>query len=216
MYRVIETPGRYDRPMRTIICLGLIVGVAGCIAGCNNGNIPTRTVALDPSATTNRLVVNVDDESKISVRENGAILWAKGTPARIDDRGRILDRENKLIAWLRQDNIRLRGGKSIAIRTSQTGEIFLSHKAQRDAGFPVLEARVANDGAIVPGEGRVATMGMEGETSLQNRRLALLLLFMLRNDMLESSTNPGDASGSDGPQEPDPTESDSLELTPPD
>ena len=206
------------RPMRTIICVGL-VGVAGCITGCITGcnrDVVSRTVALQPEATTNRLVVKVDDDRKISVRENGAILWDRGTPARIDERGRILDRDNKLIAWLRQDNIRLRGGKSIPIRTSQSGEVFLSHKAQRDAGFEVLEARVAGDGGIVPGEGRVATMRIEGENSLQNRRLALLLLFMLRNDMLGDPANPGNSAGSAGPDEPEPSEpDDSLELDPP-
>ncbi|MCG8422249.1 MAG: hypothetical protein MJE77_30375 [Proteobacteria bacterium] len=144
----------------------------------------------DPETTTNRLVVRVDEESKISVRESGAILWSQGTPARIDDRGRVTDRWGKLLAWLHKDNIRLRGGASIPIRTGTGGEIFLSHKAQREAGLKVVEVRVYQDGSIAAGEGRVSTMSIESKNSPENRQLALLVLFMMYNGMLDEAANP--------------------------
>ena len=178
--------------MRLVACLGLLATIAGC-----NSNVQARSVSLDPRSTTNRLVVEVDEERKISVRENGAILWQKGTPARIDERGRIIDRNGQLLAWLHNDNVRLRGGGLIPIRTGVQGDIFLAHKAQRDAGLEVLEARVGKDGSIVPGEGRPVTMHMKGDRSLTNRRLALLLLLLLHNDMLGGPSQPSNSTESD-------------------
>ena len=190
-------------------------GLLACVWGCDGGKASLRTASPDPDAVTNRLVVHVDDESKISVRESGAILWAQGTPARIDKRGRVTDRRGQLLAWLHEDNIRMRGGASIPIRRGTKGELFLSHKLQRDAELRVLEARIAEDGSIAAGEGRVATMRIAGKNSLQNRRLALLLLLLLHNDMLGSGAKPSGADGAgDGAgdlSEPD----DSMELRPP-
>ena len=178
--------------MRFATCLGLLVGLAGC-----NGGGPVRVGDPTPEATTNRLVVNLDEDTKISVRQSGAILWNKGTPARIDDRGRVTDRWGKLLAWLHEDNIRIAGGALIPIRKGLKQDLFLSHKAQRDAGLQVLEARIGEDGGIAAGEGRVATMTIEGNSTPANRRLALLLLLLLQNDML------GDSSGTPGAQSPD-------------
>lgn len=175
--------------MKWIRCLAPVLVLTAC-ASRSAGPPPRVDVS---SLATNRLVVEIDDVRKISVRENGAVVFDKRVVARIDDRGKVSDTRGQLLAWLYDDNVRLRGGVVVQIRTGPKGELFLSRSAQEKASLVVATAQVSPDGRIVAAPGRVPTMRLEGDKSAKSRRIAVLLLFMLDNDMFGSPPAADDA-----------------------
>ena len=173
--------------MKLLLCLTPILVLAACAGG---GPLPPRG---DVSAlATNRFVVVIDEETKISVRENGAVVFDKRVVARIDERGKVTDTRGQLLAWLHEDNVRLRGGVVLPIRTGNDGELHISRAAQDQAGVEVVMAQVGADGGIAASAERIPTMKIEGDRSIENRRMALLLLFMRDNKMLGESSSTED------------------------
>lgn len=121
-------------------------------------------------------------ESKVIVKETGAIIIGKRQVARLLEDGKVVDSNGRPMAWLRPDSVQLKGGINIPINRDGEGALSLSRKAQEKADLEPVVHRVKPDGTMASTKN---SRGIEvaGAHLEKNRRIILLVLLMSSNDI---------------------------------
>lgn len=120
-------------------------------------------------------------ESRILVKESGAIIVDKRQVARVLEDGKVVDSKGRPLAWLRSDTIRLKGGITIPIHSDKDGTMILSRKAQERAELKPVVHRIRKDGTMASTK-KSRGIAVAGAHTEHNRRVVLLLLLMSTNN----------------------------------
>lgn len=153
--------------MRSLV-VAVLASILWCAAGCTA-----------PASGALRIVEPPEDETRAEIREGGAVLLRGRQVASVTGEGKVVASDGRLLAWLHADSIRLPGGAELPIQADRDGALYLPEQAQEDAGLAPISARIRADGTL---EGS-RLKKLEGAASAERRRMALLLLVMLANDL---------------------------------
>ena len=127
------------------------------------------------------LQLKVQDQVKVRVSPDGAVIMNKVRVATVDEKGKVVRSDGKLWAWVNPESIRLPGGAQIPIKTDPDGNLYLPQAAQEQAGVKTVRTRVAAGGRVITKDGGETNFVIEGADDVESRRMGLLMLLMFAN-----------------------------------
>lgn len=121
-------------------------------------------------------------ETPVLVRETGAIIVARRQVGNVKPGGKIVDSRGRTLAFLHGNNVRLRGGIALTIKTDRDGSFHIPEDPQRQAGLTPVVYRVRPDGSMAQTRGAQG-IPIKGPRTDDTRRLVLLILLLTANSM---------------------------------
>lgn len=146
------------------------VGFALLVVGCSGAVFQAGDIEFERAG------------DKTTIRdETGAIIVGKRHVG--DVRGtKIVNSKGQPLAFLYDDNVRLKGGIQLPIRSTADGTIFVPASAQEKAGLSPMRLRVRADGRVASTEGAQG-LPSKGATTAAKRRQLLVVLLLTAHDM---------------------------------
>ena len=125
-------------------------------------------------------------DAELRVTASGGIILGKRQVGSVDKEGKVTTSTKGMMAWVSPTEIRLKGGKVLAVKIDKEGAMYLPQAPQEAAGLTIEPRRIRKDGTVVASNSATTGPQIAGSKSERSRALALFLLLSLRNDLWPS------------------------------
>jgi len=123
-------------------------------------------------------------ETKILIRESGAIIIGGREVAKLTKGGKVVDSRGQLLAFVNEDSIRLPGGASLPVKETSDGALYIPSDPQTAADLKPVTSRLRKDDTLAQTQGSrgIPVEGLQNDLS---RRVVLLVLVLMKNNLVQ-------------------------------